>query len=128
MLSRIFTTSLKSGLLATVLFVLLFDESMGLGSEIMFIFFLAYLIITVIAFFAILFTILFLQVIFEKRNLTDIEFVKLVFPYYVVTAFTISIAFLITDIDAFVVVIPAFAASISAWFWLFKPKSKHLNS
>jgi hypothetical protein len=122
MLARIIITSLKSGLLAIVLFLILLDNH--LNSEIFLFFFLGYFITTIIAFFGILFTIISLHVFLKNSNLTDFEFVKLAFPYYAVSAFVLTLAFYVNDAEANIVLFPAFISSLSAWFWLFK-KSKY---
>jgi hypothetical protein len=118
MLARIIITSLKSGLLAIVLFLALLDDN--LKSELLLVFFLGYFITTIISFFAILFTIMSLYAFLKNRNLTELEFVKLTFPYYAVSVFVLTLVFYTNDTGARIVLFPAFITSLMAWFWLFK--------
>ena len=120
MMQRIFTTSLKSGLIATLFFLHFFQED--IGSDIVPIFFLAYAITSVIAFFAIIFTIMPLYAVFVKITTSKKEFVRLVFPYYAVFVFLLMLLFLYKDFDSNVVVFPAFVSALLAWIWLFNEK------
>jgi len=124
MMQRIFTTSLKSGLVATLLLIQLIQEN--IGSDIVPVFFLAYAITSVIAFFAIVLTIMPLYAVFAKIT-TKKEFVRLVFPYYAVFIFLLMLLFLYEDSDLILVVFPAFVSALLAWLWLFNEKNNKKN-
>lgn len=121
MIFRIILTTIKSALLATFLFIALFNQitiyDIFIASVITFV------ITAVISFFMILFTLLPFKIIGDYFSYNNVQIFQVFFPYYAMVSFAICTWFIVISKDDNMVkslFFAAFFTSIMAWYWLFK--------
>lgn len=122
-LTKIITTSLKCGLLASFLLVILVSNyEKNIGDERILILFFSTIITSLISFGMILTTIIPFLLYFKKETIFE-----RIFPYYsVVTFIVFTTISLLSKFDTFLfyISIPAFFTALMAWVWLFKDPFK----
>ena len=119
---NIFKTSVKSALLASVLFWVLTSLRESLNEDVFFLWFISVFIFFIISFFMIIFTILPFYTYLEEK-LSKKQFFTIYFPYYALIFFTASFTILYSEgFDGFLLIIltTAFFTAMQSWVWLFK--------
>lgn len=121
-LSRLTQTSLKSTLLATVLFWSLAGIFEGASVEAVPFIFLSTIPIFIICFFALLFTVAPFHSLYESKMENENIF-RMFFPYYAIIHFGISIISIIySNFDSIFIIFftSAFFTAMQSWIWFFK--------